>query len=181
MLRPTACAITRATTPSTGSSAASATTRTRTEKTSANTPKVPTRESFMISRRRSGVYPPSESAVSANPSSWNAPVIMTPTITAIVADVSGDTSSFSPSQTIPIMSPITAPTTGNHGTLMPSARSSAGWAPPGRRVRNAQACRKLMRVQTPRTWQRRRRPHSPPGRSGSRSPHRSPHRDEDRA
>ena len=40
-----------------------------------NAPKEPMRLSFMISRRRSGVEPPpNPSAVSARPSSWNAPV-----------------------------------------------------------------------------------------------------------
>ena len=70
-----------------------------------------------ICRRCSRVQPPpNASAVSASPSSWNAPVISTPATIATAAATAIGTSSASPAATPPTARPIKPPTSGNHGT-----------------------------------------------------------------
>ena len=97
--------------------------------TTANTPKAPTRESFMMTKARSrSLLPPRPSATSAKPSSWKPPVTMTLNTVPSTAATSGvkglggnhaNNKAVSPAT----KAPTTTPTPGKCPAL---ARSMAG-------------------------------------------------------
>lgn len=88
--------------------------RSRKAPNSASAPYEPTRESFRISKTRSREKPPpNASKASATASSWNAPVSRASTSSAVTTATGSGRWPPSTHATRAVMSPTSAPTTGN--------------------------------------------------------------------
>src|SRR4030042_5787151 len=100
--------------------------RTRT-RTRARTPKVPTRESFMMARRSSTVWPPpNPSTVSARPSRWRPPVSQTVRHNKTPAAAGSGKKRGNPAQTPQKTTPSKPPTQGHQNMDRARAPASAG-------------------------------------------------------